>query len=78
MSCNPHPLFLSEDNFSSNIASALIDLNNDSQKDNVYWLTNDSGLLVYNVSEGNSFADDTLSMSSNIFSEYFLNIFISL
>ena len=60
-----------EDNFSSNITSALIDLNNDSQKDNVYWLTNDSGLLVYDVSEGNSFADDTLSMSSNVFSEYF-------
>ena len=34
-------------------------------------MTNDSGLLVYNVSEGNSFADDTLSMSSNVFSEYF-------
>ena len=59
------------DNFSSSTTAGLIDLNNDGTKDNVYWLTGNSGILVYDVSEGNSLLADTLTMKDNIFSEYF-------
>ena len=59
------------DNFSSSATAGLIDLNNDGTKDNVYWLTGNSGILVYDVSEGNSLLADTLTMKDNIFSEYF-------
>ena len=48
-----------------------IDLNNDGTKDNVYWLTGNSGILVYDVSENDSLFADTLTMKDNIFSEYF-------
>ena len=59
------------DNFASSATAGLIDLNNDGTKDNVYWLTGNSGILVYDVSEGNSLLADTLTMKDNIFSEYF-------